>query len=368
MSGWDDGSYGSGAGTPPTGHAGSGPEPPRESDDRRPWPFAPRDWTVVRRRFSHVGAGLSVMLLLWISLQLIVYALLALVVPRSSDGSFPTWMTLLSSSGPLYLVAMPLSLVVLTAVPRLPTRGFSMGAGEFVRLLVVCVPLMYAGSIIGSVLAALLSGGTASNGLDDLLLGSDTPTVMLFVVILAPIFEEWMFRKQIIDRLRAYGERTAILISALAFALFHLNIYQFFYAFGLGLVFGYAYMRTSRLRYSVAMHMIINLNGSVIAPWILSLLGKDTLDAIDSGSIQAVESAVASAGVGVAIYLVYAFALMAVIILGVVILVRDRRRIEFYVAPYELGRGVRARTAFLNPGMVVYAVLCLSVMVITMIM
>ena len=59
---------------------------------------------------------------------------------------------------------------------------------------------------------------------------------------------------------------------------------------------------------------------------------------------------------------------MAVIILGVVILVRDRRRIEFYVAPYELGRGVRARTAFLNPGMVVYAVMCLSVMVITMIM
>ena len=114
-----------------------------------------------------MGAGLSVILLLWISLQLIVYALLALVVPRSSDGSFPTWMTLLSSSGPLYLVAMPLSLVVLTAVPRLPTRRFSMGAGEFVRLLVVCVPLMYAGSIIGSVLAALLYTPTDRSGSGD---------------------------------------------------------------------------------------------------------------------------------------------------------------------------------------------------------
>ena len=46
-----------------------------------------------------------------------------------------------------------------------------------------------------------------------------------------------------------------------------MNVFQFFYAFGLGLMFGYVYTRTSRLRYSVAMHMLINLNGSVLAHW-----------------------------------------------------------------------------------------------------
>ena len=51
------------------------------------------------------------------------------------------------------------------------------------------------------------------------------------------------------------------------FGLFHLNLFQFFYAFGLGLMFGYVYMRTSQLRYSIVMHMIINFNGSVLAPW-----------------------------------------------------------------------------------------------------
>ena len=84
MSGWDDGSYGSGAGTPPTGPAGSGPEPPRESDDRRPWPFAPRDWTVVRRRFSHVGAGLSVMLR---GLKTKTYNISAVVTVADDGGS-----------------------------------------------------------------------------------------------------------------------------------------------------------------------------------------------------------------------------------------------------------------------------------------
>ena len=58
--------------------------------------------------------------------------------------------------------------------------------------------------------------------------------------------------------MRRYGEKTAIVFSALAFALFHMNLFQFFYAFGLGLIFGYVYTRTSRLRYSVLMHMLID--------------------------------------------------------------------------------------------------------------
>ena len=80
---------------------------------------------------------------------------------------------------------------------------------------------------------------------------------VVFLVILGPIFEEWMFRKQLIDHTRKYGEKTAILLSGLAFGLFHMNLFQFFYAFLLGVMFGYIYMRTSKLRYSTAMHMII---------------------------------------------------------------------------------------------------------------
>ena len=44
-----------------------------------------------------------------------------------------------------------------------------------------------------------------------------------------------------------------------------MNLFQFFYAFLLGLMFGYVYTRTSKLRYSTAMHMIINFNGGVLA-------------------------------------------------------------------------------------------------------
>ncbi|WP_399552260.1 lysostaphin resistance A-like protein [uncultured Bifidobacterium sp.] len=341
----------------PTWSRPSGPE--KDMGPRRPdW------WFVIHRRFSQVGVALCVMLLVWIGLQLLALGAMRLWLP--STTAVPTWLTVLSSSGPLYLIAMPLAIAALVTVPRVRTRSFSMPVGEFLRLLVICLPLMYAGSIIGTTLSDLVTGGTAVNGVAELVSESDTLTSLVFMVLLAPVFEEWMFRRQIIDRLRAYGERTAILVSALAFALFHLNLYQFFYAFALGLVFGYVYTRTSKLRYSVAMHMIINLNGSVVAPWIVSLLGKRVLESLDSSSLAGVEAAIEANGSGVAAYMAYALVMMALVVLGIVFLVRDRRRIEFYPAPLELPRGLRLRTALLNPGMVTYMVLCVTVTAIVL--
>ena len=45
-----------------------------------------------------------------------------------------------------------------------------------------------------------------------------------------------MFRKLLIDRIVPFGQRVAVVVSGLAFGLFHGNFYQFFYAFSLGAV------------------------------------------------------------------------------------------------------------------------------------
>ena len=58
---------------------------------------------------------------------------------------------------------------------------------------------------------------------------------------------------------------TAVAVSSVAFGLFHGNLYQLFYATGLGFVLGYIYAKTGKLRYTVAIHMIINFLGSVVA-------------------------------------------------------------------------------------------------------
>ena len=62
----------------------------------------------------------------------------------------------------------------------------------------------------------------------------------LATVVLAPVTEEFLFRGVILHGfLRNYGRRKAILVSALLFALFHLNPWQFPGAFLLGLVLGW---------------------------------------------------------------------------------------------------------------------------------
>ena len=98
--------------------------------------------------------------------------------------------------------------------------------------------------------------------------------IFLFMVVLAPIFEEIFYRRVVIDRLRRYGDIPAIIISGLMFGLIHGNFSQFFYAAFLGMVFGAVYVYTGKLGYSVFLHMLINFMGS----FYISLMAKAIRD------------------------------------------------------------------------------------------
>lgn len=305
------------------------------------------------RRFVLIGVGLCVIVAVWVGLNTLIAGALSPYFPQGA----PTWVLLLASSGPLYAVAMPMGMFVFSRVPSLEVRRFPLGVGRFFTLLIICFPIMSLGGLIGNALSDLVSGGNSTNRVSDLILAGDWWVNALFVAVLAPVFEEWMFRKQIIDRTRRYGERTSIVLSAFAFALFHMNLYQFFYAFGIGLVLGYVYMRTGRLRYSIIMHMIINANGSVLAPFMLWLGGVNLADA-SSGALseQEAEALWQSNAGGVTAVFVYYFVLMALIIAGIVLFCVNVRKLEFYDPPEQLPKWYGARLAFLNPAMIVYIV------------
>lgn len=93
------------------------------------------------------------------------------------------------------------------------------------------------------------------------------PTVIA-TCLLAPLFEEMLFRGIL---LRAFLERyprgIAIGYSALYFGAAHLNVYQFFLAFFLGLLLGWLYERSRSLIPCIALHAAVNttvvLTGSV---------------------------------------------------------------------------------------------------------
>lgn len=308
-----------------------------------------------RRDFSRIGASLCLMVVIWYALATVLEG--ALYAAVGGKGEAPNWVTYVGSGVPLYLIAMPIAVMLMGKSTVIETRKFDMKPGLFFKLLLMCLPMMWAGSVFGSMLSMVLSNGEATDRVADLAMQTNIWNVV-FLVIVGPVFEEWLFRKQLIDHTRKYGEKTAILLSGLAFGLFHMNLFQFFYAFLLGLMFGYVYTRTSKLRYSMAMHMIINFNGGVLAPWVLTRVDLDQLEkvseAAENGNAAAMEQWASQNVEGLAIMLVYFVLYGAVILAGFVLLIRNFKRFEFYTAPEELPRGTRAKTVCGNVGMIMF--------------
>ena len=126
--------------------------------------------------------------------------------------------------------------------------------------------LMVLGNMLGlfwSTVVEMFTGAETTTTID-LVSVSDMLPVITMVVLLAPIVEELVFRKYVIDRMYPYGEKTAIFLSATVFALMHGNLDQVFYAFLLGCVQGYLYCRTRNVRYTICIHMMVNFVGSVL--------------------------------------------------------------------------------------------------------
>jgi membrane protease YdiL (CAAX protease family) len=83
---------------------------------------------------------------------------------------------------------------------------------------------------------------------------------ILLLGIVAPLSEEILFRGIILKGLVSrYSPTKAILISAILFSLFHLNLYQFFGAFMIGLLLGYLYFRMKSVLPCILAHSITNL-------------------------------------------------------------------------------------------------------------
>lgn len=95
----------------------------------------------------------------------------------------------------------------------------------------------------------------------------DYPTLYLNMtlfstIIIAPIIEEMIFRGVIMNDLKEYGYKTAIIINSVLFGLAHTEIEKVIITIFLGIIFSYVAYRYS-LRYSVLLHMVWNLNSSM---------------------------------------------------------------------------------------------------------
>lgn len=319
------------------------------------------DYAPARRAHSRVGFALLAVMLITGVLQSLWFYL------PGEDSWFTgtSWGYWLGSFLPLYLVGMPVAVLILKKLPAQAPEDHKLPGKAFAVLIPVCFCVMYGGNLVGNVLSMLLSGGNAENAVMGYAMDSN-PIKILFLVILAPLLEELLCRKLIIDRTRQYGEKVAVVFSGMVFALMHQNFFQFFYAFGLGVVFAYVYLRTGRLRYSVILHSIINFMGGVIAPLVLSLMDQDALLSLDpTAPTEELLAVYAKILPGLLLTGLYSMMLMGLAIAGLVLIIVNRKNLLWKAAENELPEK-RVKTVYLNVGMVIYIVLCAASFVLAL--
>ena len=250
----------------------------------------------MKATYNKMGIIMTVMTVIVIGLQFAYGKFLPLVF--GTDIIEKDWFAFGQIILPFHLVAFSAVMLIGRKMECQSIVQHKMKLPQILGAALMCAAVVAAGSIIGSLvnMAVVLpfNGDPNTTALSELMMGSGFFWRVLTVGILAPIVEEVIFRKFLIDRTVKYGEFAAILASGLLFGIFHGNFSQFFYAFGLGMFFAFIYIRTGKVWYVIALHMLVNLTSSVITMFFLQQLdmeGIQRLSTMDATSQEAQELA-----------------------------------------------------------------------------
>ena len=325
-----------------------------------------------RKSFSRIGWAL--LLYLAVSYAL-TYAIYYGVLKFAPYLIVKDWFMWVYSVAPMYIIGVPVFLIFASKAPRHKLESKKLSGKNFFIFVAISFAVMYFGNLISSYLMAIIqsyTGVETTNPVSEMLSGSSIWLNAIVVAVLAPIVEEVLFRKVIIDRTHVWGEKTAVVFSALLFGIFHGNFYQFFYAFGIGLLFGYIYVRTGRIRYTIILHMMINGLSGVFASWLIGKLPEELLNKLldfeylsSLGTEELLELIMPHAAV-FALYALYAFGLIALAIIGTALLLAYRKRFFFKKTPTTLPREYIGAAVYSTPGVVAIIAVCLILMAISL--
>ena len=168
-----------------------------------------------------------------------------------------------------YTLALPVVFAIMAHVPEVIPEKKRMRPGKFFLFFVLTMGSGYilniAGNLINLSVAALTGRSMAGmNPVNNLLDGMGILTI-LYVSVIGPLIEEYLFRWKLLNRLRPLGEKGAILFSALMFGLMHGNITQLLYATAIGVVLGYVAVKTGRMKYNCLIHIMVNSYSALLA-------------------------------------------------------------------------------------------------------
>lgn len=266
--------------------------------------------------------------------------------PALAENAWYSWAL---SGLPMYLIGMPVAFLLLLAIPAKAPQKKKSNPLMWFGFLFLCFALTYIANFIGQYFIAWLTNETnleVENEVQKATSVTPFEINLIFIGILAPIFEELFYRKAIIDRLRRYGDRPAILISGLIFGLAHGNFNQIFYTVAVGMLLGLIYIRTGSVLYTISIHAAFNMIGGVFTTELVRRMDEN-LAPVQGDTI------------GMVMSLAYSIFIILSLVVGIIFLIANLRRFNrsLQKGEYTLSFDKWMNALVINPGMWVFLAL-----------
>ena len=293
-----------------------------------------------KKVFNRIGLAIFVSMILVNIIQVIFFGIIGVV---NQELLSAPWINYAGIAISFYLIGFPVFYLMIKNLPEEEKReSKTLGVFEVIKICFMSYSIVYIVNFLTNILMmliAVIKGSEVTNPLVNMLEGSNWIWSLIFAGILSPIIEEMMFRGVMLNKLRRYGDKVAIITTAILFGLFHANFSQFFYAVALGMIFAYVALKTGTIKYSIILHIVVNIMGGVILPAVIG----------DGSNIVAVGC------VGLA--------LLAILIVGLVLLIKNRKNISLLDGEIKLEKGTAFKTIWVNVGMILYVVISLVSMI-----
>jgi membrane protease YdiL (CAAX protease family) len=243
--------------------------------------------------------------------------------------------------------------VLALALRKLPVTKIEkrpMKIGQLLLLIMMMYGLTQVGSLMGMPIhLALTTIGSLTADSEDaaaelsnnLVFSSGTVIRIISIGILPAIFEELLFRKFLIDRTIRHGEFISCAMSGIMFGLWHGNFQQFFFAFFIGVLFAFVYIRTGNIIYTMIMHASMNLVTSTVTVELFNALMKSMGIDMATGNINAnIDDSVIIKSVlpMLLLLLLWIVLLVSFQIVGFIMLIVKRKKFKLAVMPGEPAR------------------------------
>lgn len=267
-----------------------------------------------------------------------------------------TTIYLLMNSFNVCVVGTAVLAITLRKIPAVKIEKRPMKIRQLLLLIMMMYGLTQIGSLMGMPVHLALStlgslGADTEDAVsalkDNLILSSNVIIRIICIGILPAIFEELLFRKFLIDRTIRYGEFISCAMSGIMFGLWHGNFQQFFFAFFVGVLFSFVYIRTGNVIYTMIMHASMNLVTSTVTIELLANLMKSMGFDTETGMINTdidYDTVMRSVLPVMLLLILWILILVGFQITGFVLLIVKRKNFKLSVMQGEPPRKVLLRT------------------------